>query len=119
MSLLMIKVVKRLEESSKKRDRPVPQVNPEEITHIADIPRRKKNKIKLCLESFLSKVSEVCERIQNHDDEYMIQNRIYGLNQDNKNEIFIQNTHYPYYSPPQGDEATENPNYHRDTDLKI
>ena len=39
MSLLMIKVVKQLEESSKKRDRPVPKVNPEEVTHIADISR--------------------------------------------------------------------------------
>ena len=118
-SLLMIKVVRRLEESSKKRDRPVPQVNPDEVTHIADIPRRRKNKIKLCFKSFLSKVSEVCKTNQYHGDEFMMQNRIYGLNEEKKDEIFIQNTHYPYRSPEQGDQATENPNYHRDTDIKI
>lgn len=118
-SLLMILLVKRLEESSKNRDRPVPQVNPEEVTHIADIPRRKNNKVKLCLESFLSKVSKVCKRYQNHGDEFMMENKIYGLNEQKKDEIFIQNTHYPYRSPAQGDKATENSNYHRDTDIKI
>ena len=118
-SLLLILLVKRLEESSKNRDRPVPQVNPDEVKHIADIPRRKKNQIKLCSESFLLKVSEVCKRKQSHSDELMMENKIYGLNRENKDEIFIQNTHYPYRSPAQGDEATENPNYHRDTDIKI